>query len=57
VVDLAASPALRVRLARNALSAVKSRTWEAALGRLADGYRATLVTAEQRRTQAARRAA
>jgi glycosyltransferase involved in cell wall biosynthesis len=57
VVDLAASPALRVRLARNALRAVKSRTWEAALGRLADGYRATLVTAEQRRTQAARRAA
>ena len=39
---LAASPLTRARLARNALAAVRDRTWDAALGRLADGYRRVL---------------
>ncbi|MEA2297717.1 MAG: hypothetical protein QOF77_653 [Solirubrobacteraceae bacterium] len=45
VLSLAASPLTRARLARNALAEVRGRTWEAALGRLADGYR--LVTDRQ----------
>jgi len=56
VFEFAASPALRVRLARNALAAVRDRTWEASLGRLADGYRAALATAGGR-DAAVRRAA
>jgi glycosyltransferase involved in cell wall biosynthesis/predicted metal-dependent phosphoesterase TrpH len=39
LLELAASPDLRARLARGGLAAVRSRTWEAALERLADGYR------------------
>jgi glycosyltransferase involved in cell wall biosynthesis len=46
VCELAASPLLRERLARNALRAVQERTWEAALGRLADGYRAAVRNAD-----------
>ncbi|MGI8800849.1 MAG: glycosyltransferase [Solirubrobacteraceae bacterium] len=42
VLALAASPLTRARLARNALAEVRGRTWEAALGRLADGYRRVL---------------
>ena len=42
VVELAASPAQRERLARNALQAVSQRTWDRALQRLADGYRRAL---------------
>ncbi len=42
VLALAAAPPTRVRLARNALAEVRGRTWEAALGRLADGYRLVL---------------
>ena len=42
VLSLAASPLTRARLARNALAEVRGRTWEAALGRLADGYRMVL---------------
>jgi glycosyltransferase involved in cell wall biosynthesis len=45
VCELAASPWLRERLARQALRAVGERTWDAALGRLADGYRAALRNA------------
>jgi hypothetical protein len=39
---LNASPLMRTRFARAALAEVRGRTWEAALGRLADGYRAAL---------------
>jgi glycosyltransferase involved in cell wall biosynthesis len=39
---LAASPLARARIARAALAEVRGRTWEAALGRLADGYRLVL---------------
>jgi glycosyltransferase involved in cell wall biosynthesis/predicted metal-dependent phosphoesterase TrpH len=37
------SPLLAERLRRAALTAVSERTWDAALGRLADGYRRALV--------------
>ncbi len=46
VCDLAAQPLLRERLTRSALAAVRERTWDRALGRLADGYRAALGAAE-----------
>ncbi len=42
LLGLAARPLTRARLARNALGAVRERTWDAALGRLADGYRRVL---------------
>ena len=42
VVELAADPAQRERLARNAIEAVAERTWQRALRRLADGYRRAL---------------
>jgi glycosyltransferase involved in cell wall biosynthesis/predicted metal-dependent phosphoesterase TrpH len=42
VVELAAQPLARERLARTALDAVRQRTWERSLQRLADGYRRTL---------------
>jgi glycosyltransferase involved in cell wall biosynthesis/predicted metal-dependent phosphoesterase TrpH len=45
VLELAASPLLRRRLAAAGLAAVRERTWESALGRLADGYRQVLSTA------------
>jgi len=38
VLEVARSPVLAGRLAEGGLAAVRSRTWEAALGRLADGY-------------------
>jgi glycosyltransferase involved in cell wall biosynthesis/predicted metal-dependent phosphoesterase TrpH len=44
VSELAASPALRARLAAGGLAAVRERTWERALQRLGDGYR-TLLSA------------
>jgi hypothetical protein len=40
--ELAASPLLRRRLAAAALAAVRLRTWEAAMERLAEGYRRAL---------------
>jgi glycosyltransferase involved in cell wall biosynthesis len=40
--ELASDPMRRARLARGGLRAVRARTWEAALGRLADGYRRAL---------------
>jgi len=43
VLELAGSQLLRERIARQALAAVQERTWEASLGRLADGYRAALA--------------
>ena len=42
VCELAAAPLQRERLARSALEAVRQRTWERSLQRLADGYRRTL---------------
>jgi glycosyltransferase involved in cell wall biosynthesis/predicted metal-dependent phosphoesterase TrpH len=42
VVELAGAPLQRERLAQRALEAVRERTWEASLARLADGYRRAL---------------
>ena len=42
LLELAESPLLRERLARAGLAAVRERTWERALERLADGYRRAL---------------
>ncbi len=42
LVDLADHPLQRERLARGGLAAVRDRTWDASLGRLADGYRLAL---------------
>ena len=46
VCELAAQPLQRERLARTALEAVRQRTWERSLQRLADGYRRALDPAE-----------
>jgi hypothetical protein len=50
---MARVPAVRTRLAQAALRAVAGRSWEQALGRLADGYRRALgepaTAAPQRR--------
>jgi glycosyltransferase involved in cell wall biosynthesis len=54
VVELAAAPLQRERLAQHALEAVRERTWERALGRLAEGYRRALG---DRQAAGARRAA
>ena len=43
LVELAGSPLLRERLASAGLAAVRERTWERALERLADGYRRALA--------------
>ncbi|MDP2709922.1 MAG: glycosyltransferase [Solirubrobacteraceae bacterium] len=45
VVELAAQPLQRERLARSAQQAVAERTWERSLQRLADGYRRALAPA------------
>ena len=45
MLELAASPLLRERLAQAALTAVRERTWERALERLGEGYR-RVVAAE-----------
>ncbi len=42
LLTLAHRPPLRTQLSRTALAAVLERTWEAALERLADGYRMAL---------------
>jgi glycosyltransferase involved in cell wall biosynthesis/predicted metal-dependent phosphoesterase TrpH len=42
VIAVAGSPVLRTRLAEGGLAAVRDRSWEAALGRLAEGYRGVL---------------
>jgi glycosyltransferase involved in cell wall biosynthesis/predicted metal-dependent phosphoesterase TrpH len=54
VVELAGAPLLRERLATRALEAVRERTWERSLARLADGYRRALG---ERAGAGARRAA
>ena len=43
VLDLARVPAARLRLARGGLASVADRSWERALGRLADGYSRALA--------------
>jgi glycosyltransferase involved in cell wall biosynthesis len=43
VARLASSPHERAELARGGLAAVRDRTWDAALGRLADGWRRALA--------------
>jgi len=53
LLQLAASPEERARLAAGGRAAVLDRTWDRALGRLADGYRRGLAAAPE----AARRAA
>jgi glycosyltransferase involved in cell wall biosynthesis/predicted metal-dependent phosphoesterase TrpH len=47
VVELAAAPARRRRIAHAARAAVAERTWDAALARLADGYRAAMAGATE----------
>ncbi|MCW3016926.1 MAG: glycosyltransferase [Solirubrobacterales bacterium] len=53
LLDVVSSPLLRERLTRAGLAAVRERTWERALGRLADGYHRALgdtgVAARERR--------
>jgi len=46
VSELAASPLLRRRLTAAGLTAVRERTWEGALERLADGYERVLAAAD-----------
>ena len=54
VLELAAAPRLRERLARAGLRSVRERTWERALRRLGDGY--TRVLADERTSEVARAA-
>jgi glycosyltransferase involved in cell wall biosynthesis/predicted metal-dependent phosphoesterase TrpH len=56
VVELAARPLQRERLARTALDAVAQRTWERSLQRLADGYRRALDPADGQQADAWRAA-
>ena len=53
VAGLAGSRAMRERLARGGLAAVRDRTWEAALGRLAAGWHRALATEPAADRQAA----
>jgi glycosyltransferase involved in cell wall biosynthesis/predicted metal-dependent phosphoesterase TrpH len=57
VCHLAAAPLLRRALASSALHAVRGRTWDAALRRLADGYHAAIATSVARRAEGVARAA
>jgi glycosyltransferase involved in cell wall biosynthesis len=43
LLDLAGDPQRRARLAANGMRAVRERTWEASMGRLADGYTRALA--------------
>ena len=57
VLELAGSPLLRERLSLAGLAAVRERTWEAAMERLADGYSRVLAgRAPQRDGEVARAA-
>jgi glycosyltransferase involved in cell wall biosynthesis len=49
LLQLADSPAWRSKLGRQALAAAQERTWEAAMGQLADGYDRVTEPAEQPR--------
>jgi glycosyltransferase involved in cell wall biosynthesis/predicted metal-dependent phosphoesterase TrpH len=57
VLRLAASPPLRRHLGAAAVCAVQGRSWERALGQLADGYRRALVAAPATAGQSPARAA
>jgi glycosyltransferase involved in cell wall biosynthesis/predicted metal-dependent phosphoesterase TrpH len=46
VLELAAAPLLRARLAGVALSGVRARTWEGSMERLGEGYRVALARAK-----------
>jgi glycosyltransferase involved in cell wall biosynthesis len=52
VLALAESSPQRARLAQAALADVRRRTWQASLGRLADGYRAVLAEGREVRRAA-----
>ena len=54
VLQMAGAPAWRAKLGRQAIAAARSRTWEAAMGELADGY-ATLLDAPAVEGEAATR--
>lgn len=51
LIDVVSSGLLRERLVRAGLAAVRERTWERALGRLADGYHRTLGPAAVARSR------
>jgi glycosyltransferase involved in cell wall biosynthesis/predicted metal-dependent phosphoesterase TrpH len=57
VVEVARLPRLRERLADNALAAVRDRTWQASLARLASGYRAAIDASAEEPQQRASAAA
>jgi glycosyltransferase involved in cell wall biosynthesis len=57
LLELAASPLLRRRLAATALAAARGRTWEGALARLADGYQRAIDPAGGGRARTESRAA
>jgi glycosyltransferase involved in cell wall biosynthesis/predicted metal-dependent phosphoesterase TrpH len=50
LVELACSPLLLEQLSRAALASVRQRTWERALGRLGEGYKRVLRSAESTET-------
>jgi glycosyltransferase involved in cell wall biosynthesis len=50
VAQLAGAPDARERLARGGLTAVRDRTWDAALGRLAAGWHRALASHGAERT-------
>ena len=52
LLELARSPLLRERIATAGVSAARARTWDRALGRLADGYRAALEPGVAQRSAA-----
>jgi len=45
VISITGSDLIAAPLRRAALAAVRTRTWDASMERLADGYRAALMTA------------
>jgi glycosyltransferase involved in cell wall biosynthesis len=45
LLQMAGAPAWRAKLGRQGLAAARARTWEAAMGQLADGYEALAASA------------
>jgi glycosyltransferase involved in cell wall biosynthesis len=56
ILQLADSPAWRAKLGRQGLEAARGRTWQAAMGQLADGYDRVLEPADQPRIKLVRAA-
>jgi glycosyltransferase involved in cell wall biosynthesis/predicted metal-dependent phosphoesterase TrpH len=56
ILQLADSPAWRAKLGRQAMDAARARTWEAAMGQLADGYDRVTEPAEEPRIKLVRAA-